>query len=196
MSLVIRRELHMSRLTGLAESLARDLLFGLPRRWLHVSAAALRARSASAILSDHEAECLEAAAWLHDIGYSELVAETGCHSIDGAAHLSRIQIPYRVCALVANHSCAWREVELRGLSSRLDAWKDELTVVRDALWWADMTTGPDGDAVEVHERIAEIQARYGPEDLVTFFIRQAEPDLVGAVERTEARLKAAGVEFR
>ncbi|CAL9641950.1 hypothetical protein SUDANB95_06341 [Actinosynnema sp. ALI-1.44] len=59
-----------------------------------------------------------------------------------------------------------------------------------------MTTGPDGDTTGVRERIAEIQARYGPEDLVSFFIRQAEPELVAAVERTEARLRAAGIEVR
>ncbi|MFC0109840.1 hypothetical protein [Kibdelosporangium aridum] len=41
----------------------------------------------------------------------------------------------------------------------------------------------------------EIQERYGPDDLVPFFIRQAEPELRAAVERTEERLRAAGIEF-
>ncbi|MBM7811012.1 metal-dependent phosphohydrolase [Saccharothrix algeriensis] len=86
------------------------------------------------------------------------------------------------------------EAKLRGLSTELAEWVDEQTPLRDALWWADMTTGPDGDVTSVHDRIAEIQERYGPEDLVTVFIRQAEPELVAAVERTEARLRAAGVE--
>ncbi len=85
---------------------------------------------------------------------------------------------------------------MRGCSAELARWVDEQTPLRDALWWADMTTGPDGDTTGVRERIAEIQARYGPEDLVTFFIRQAEPELVAAVERTEARLRAAGIEVR
>lgn len=61
--------------------------------------------------------------------------------------------------------------------------------MRDALWWADMTTTPDGKSINVHDRIEEIQKRYGPEDLVTFFIRQAKAELVGAVERTEERLR-------
>lgn len=82
------------------------------------------------------------------------------------------------------------------MASELQEWSDERTAVRDTLWWADMTTGPDGDTVSVHERIAEIQVRYGREDLVSVFVRQAEPELVAAVERTEARLRAAGVEVK
>jgi hypothetical protein len=90
---------------------------------------------------------------------------------------------------------AWREAELRGLSAELAEWVDEETPLRDALWWADMTTSPDGEVVSFDERVKEIQERYGPDDLVTFFIRQAEPELRAAVERTEARLRAAGIEF-
>ena len=49
--------------------------------------------------------------------------------------------------------------------------------------------------VSFDERLKEIQDRYGPEDLVTFFIRQAEPALRGAVERTEERMRAAGIDY-
>jgi hypothetical protein len=59
-----------------------------------------------------------------------------------------------------------------------------------------MTTGPNGDLTNVWDRIAEVKKRYGPADLVSLFINQAEPELVAAVERTEARLRAAGVEVR
>jgi hypothetical protein len=96
---------------------------------------------------------------------------------------------------VAHHSYAYREAELRGLSAALAEWEDEETSLRDALWWADMTTTPDGDKTNVRDRIEEIQKRYGPEDLVTLFIRQAKPELVAAVERTEERLRAAGVDY-
>lgn len=58
-----------------------------------------------------------------------------------------------------------------------------------------MTTSPDGDTVSFERRVAEIQERYGPDDLVTFFIRQAKPELQAAVERTEASLRIAGIEF-
>jgi hypothetical protein len=81
------------------------------------------------------------------------------------------------------------------VSAELAEWADEETPLRDALWWADMTTSPDGETVSFERRIEEIQERYGPDDLVTFFIRQAKPELQAAVERTEARLRAAGIAY-
>jgi len=95
--------------------------------------------------------------------------------------------------LVAHHSCATLEAELRGLSDELADFKDERTALRDALWWADMTTTPDGVVTTTVERVAEIQTRYGPDDLVSCFIRRAWGDLNAAVERTQGRLEAAGI---
>ncbi|WP_434452395.1 HD domain-containing protein [Lentzea sp. E54] len=172
----------------------RDLA-GLPRRWAHVRGVARRASMAAEALSVEDGEMLVAAAFLHDVGYASHVATSGFHALDGACHLRDLAAPGRLCALVAHHSCAYREAELRGLSAHLAQWADERTPVRDALWWADMTTTPDGEPTNIHDRIEEIQKRYGPEDLVTFFIRQAKPELVAAVERTEERLRAAGVDY-
>ncbi len=84
---------------------------------------------------------------------------------------------------------------MRELSAELAEWTDEETPLRDALWWADMTTSPDGETVSFERRVREIQERYGPDDVVTFFIRQAKPELRAAVERTEERLRAAGIAF-
>ena len=50
---------------------------------------------------------------------------------------------------------------------------------------------PDASLATVAERVAEIQSRYGPDDLVARFIRCAMEDLSGAVERTDRRLEAA-----
>lgn len=184
-------------LAGRAKELAeRWLARSLPRRWAHVQGVAARAQLVTRAVGGRDADLLIAAAFLHDIGYAPELRDTGLHALDGARYLSSMALPSRLCALVAHHSCSRVEAALRGLSNELSAWSDELTPLRDALWWADMTTAPDGDTTGVHERIAEIQERYGPEDPVTFFIRQAEPELVAAVERTEARLKAAGVEVR
>jgi putative nucleotidyltransferase with HDIG domain len=152
------------------------------------------AHRASLLFDSEDSDLLLTAALLHDIGYSSNLASTMFHPLDGARHLQSINAPERLCALVAHHSCAYREAELRGLSAELAEWKDEETPLRDALWWADMTTTPDGDPTNVYDRIEEIQKRYGPEDLVTFFIRQAKPELVAAVERTEERLRAAGLD--
>ena len=61
----------------------------------------------------------------------------------------------------------------------------------DALWYCDMTTGPDGRTVSVEDRLAEIRARYGPSDVVTRFVERAEPELIAAVRRVEEQLAAA-----
>jgi len=167
----------------------------LPRRWAHVQGVADRAHVAAQLFNGLDGQALVGAAILHDVGYSPEIADTGFHPLDGARHLRQLRASDRLVALVAHHSCAYREAELRGLSAELAEWIDEETPIRDALWWADMTTSPDGEVVSFDERIKEIQERYGPEDLVTFFIRQAEPELRGAVERTEARLRAAGIDY-
>lgn len=166
----------------------------LPRRWSHVRGCADRAQiAADALLGEVDASILVSAALLHDIGYAPAIAHTGFHALDGARFLQSIDIPDRVCALVAHHSCAYREAELRGLSAELGEWTDEQSLVRDALWWADMTTTPDGGVTTVRDRIAEIQNRYGPDDLVSFFIRQAGPELTAVADRTEERLRACGI---
>jgi HD domain-containing protein len=168
----------------------------LPQRWTHVQGVANRAQLMSPILGETEGDLLTAAAVLHDIGYSPAIAITGFHPLDGARALRELTGNKRLVALVAHHSCAYREAELRGLSAELTEWVDEETPLRDGLWWADMTTSPFGMPVTVDERLAEIQDRYGPQDVVTFFIRQAEPELRGAAERTEARLRAAGISYK
>jgi hypothetical protein len=167
----------------------------LPRRLAHVTGVGARARLAAPLFDPQDQEVLVAAAILHDIGYAPSLALTGFHPLDGASFLAEGRADVRLCALVAHHSCAYLEAELRGLSAQLARWTDERTALRDALWWADMTTTPDGEPTNVHDRIEEIEKRYGPEDLVTFFVRQAKPELVGAVERTEGRLRAAGVDY-
>ena len=59
----------MNTLAPWAQQLARALLqHPLPRRWTHVQGVAARARSLAPVLGD-DADLLEAAAWLHDIGY-------------------------------------------------------------------------------------------------------------------------------
>jgi putative nucleotidyltransferase with HDIG domain len=166
----------------------------MPRRLKHVrSVGDLAARIAEPLFTV-DAELLVAAALLHDIGYAPEIAHTGFHPLDGARYLRDVGASERLSALVAHHTCAYREAELRGLSAELAEWSDEESPLRDALWWADMTTSPDGERTDVDQRISEIQERYGPEDVVTFFIRQARPELVAAVERTEARLRAAGID--
>lgn len=179
-----------------AQAVARDLLgVGAPRRWCHVQGVARRVRIATSVLPE-DGELLVGAALLHDIGYAPGLIGTGLHSLDGARHLAGIGAPERLVNLVAHHSCAILEAELRGLSVELAAFQDEgPTAVRDALWWADMTTTPDGARTTLVDRVAEIQERYGADDIVSCFIRWAWPELEGAVTRTEERLRAAGIDY-
>ncbi len=175
------------------ELASEKLAEALPRRWAHVRGVRRRAHVAVPLFPDDDSELLIGAALLHDIGYAPELIGTGFHPLDGARYLRGVGGPDRLVKLVANHSCATLEAELRGLSDELAEFEDEQTALRDALWWADMTTTPDGGETTVAERVAEIQNRYGPDDLVSRFIRRAWDDLNAAAERTERRLEAAGI---
>ena len=98
---------------------------------------------------------------------------------------------------MAHHSGAAIEAELRGLADELNAeFPQEQSAAADALWYADLSTGPDGEVLTVEERLAEIAERYGPGDVVTRFVDRARPELIGAVRRTEARLQLAFTQSR
>jgi HD domain len=182
----------VSSLVESARHLAEACLASLPRRWSHVQAVGAKAeRLARDLCSGSDAETLAAAAWLHDIGYGPSVVDSGFHPLDGGRWLRREGYDGRVAALVAHHSCAHLEASERGLASELTSeFLREEGVVADALWYADMTTGPDGQDFDVTVRLGEIQARYGPTDAVTRFIIRAEPEIVAAVRRTEDRRRA------
>jgi hypothetical protein len=184
----------MGGLVAWALELASEKLAGvLPRRWAHVQGVGRRARVVAPLFSVDDCELLVGAALLHDIGYAPELVNTGFHPLDGARYLRGVGCPDRLVNLVAHHSCATLEAELRRLSDELAEFGDEKTVLRDALWWADMATTPDGAETTVVERVAEIQTRYGPDDLVSCFIRRAWDDLNAAAERTLRRLEAAGI---
>jgi putative nucleotidyltransferase with HDIG domain len=171
-----------------ARDVARGLLAeALPRRWAHVQGVAGKAESVAASLA-LSGETLVAAAWLHDVGYAPDVTDTGFHPLDGARYLAGLGAPERVVNLVARHSYAILEAELRGLGRRLAVFPDECGVLRDALWYCDVTTSPDGEPVGARDRIAEIKERYGPGHIVTRFITEGASELLAAVERTERRL--------
>ncbi|WP_329405952.1 HD domain-containing protein [Nocardia vinacea] len=174
----------MGCLATRAEELARtQLASSLPRRWAHVQGVVRQARLAADVVDN--ADELIAAAWLHDIGYAPELVRTGFHPVDGAEFLRDVGVPDRLCALVANHSCACVEARRRGIELN---WADENTPLRDALWWADMTTAPDGSLTTVQERIREVRSRYGEEHVVALSLQEAAPALLEAVSRTEERL--------
>ena len=179
----------METLAPWAQDLARTLLAGsLPRRWSHVQGVAAQARSLAPSLSA-DADLLEAAAWLHDIGYLPELAETGLHSLDGARYLRDVHhAGPLLCRLVAHHSCAVIEAEERSLADVLTReFGPPPRPLADALTFCDMTTSPDGDQVQVTRRLAEIHDRYGSGHLVSRFISRATPLILEAVGQVNAR---------
>lgn len=131
------------------------------------------------------------AAWLHDIGYANEVADTGLHGLDGARYLRSTGSPERLCRLVANHTHAWVEAEARGLFHVLaEEFPPEYSLTADVLTYADLTTGPTGEPVTVEERIDEVLRRYPQDDVVHRAVARAAPDLVATVHRVEERLAA------
>ncbi len=179
----------MNTLAAWAQDLARTLLAdSLPRRWAHVQGVAARARSLAPAIGP-DTGLLEAAAWLHDIGYLPELAATGLHGLDGARYLRDVQhAEPLLCRLVAHHSCAVIEAEERGLAHVLTReFAPPPQPLADALTFCDMTTSPNGEPVHVHNRLAEIHDRYGSGHLVSRSIRRATPLILEAVGQVNAR---------
>lgn len=137
----------------MAEEFAAD-------RWLHVQAVAGRAAALSPVCGP-DADLLVAAAWVHDIGYAKDLAHTGFHPLDGARFLEDLDADSRIVRLVAHHSAAFAEAQLRGLTSEYARWPMPVGVLQDALWCADMTTGQRGQTLDFDARLADILARHG-----------------------------------
>lgn len=172
-----------------AQELAGTLLAeALPRRWAHTQGVTRQARRLATFLGE-DADLLEAAAWLHDIGYAPTIADTGFHPLDGARYLRDVvDADDMLCRLVAHHSYAAMEADDRGLGDEL---RKEFLMPRRALFealvYCDLTTSPDGDQVSAPERIREIKTRYGPNHVVTRFIDRATPhilDVIGRIPQT------------
>ena len=179
----------MNTLASWAQQLARELLQqSLPRRWAHVQGVAARARSLAPVLGA-DADLLEAAAWLHDIGYAPGPATTGLHQLDGARYLREAQhADAMLCRLVAHHSCAIIEAGERGLADVLSSeFAPAPDVLASVLTCCDMTTSPDGQPVRVDRRLAEIHDRYGPGHLVSRSIQRATPMILRAVKQAHGR---------
>ncbi|MDX8033364.1 HD domain-containing protein [Lentzea sp. BCCO 10_0856] len=185
-----QHEMSGTWLPDWARNTARRLLADeLPRRWAHTAGVARRARQVARVLPVEERDLLVAAAWVHDIGYAAELADTGLHSLDGARYLLRAGLSRRVCGLVAHHSGASAVAELTGMAEGLAEFGDERGRLRDALWYADMTTSPDGHPTTVEERLAEIRRRRGPDDPVVRALAINGDERLAAVRRIHRLLR-------
>jgi putative nucleotidyltransferase with HDIG domain len=179
----------MNTLASWAEQLARALLQEpLPRRWAHSQGVAARARDLAPVLGA-DADLLEDAAWLHDIGYAPGLTLTGLHQLDGARYLRDAQhADALLCRLVAHHSCAIIEAGERGLADVLSfEFEPAPYALSSVLTCCDMTTSPDGQLVPAEQRLAEIHDRYGPGHLVSRSIQRATPMILRAVKQVHNR---------
>lgn len=158
----------------------------LGARWSHTVAVADQAERLRSFFGALDGDRLVAAAYLHDIGYAAELKLTGFHPVDGAVWLSG-RVDAEVVGLVAHHSCAWMEADLRGLGGELEKLPRPRLDLLDALTYCDMTSGPTGERVTLEQRLAEVTRRYGPGHLVTASIEVAADYLRDAVTRTQDR---------
>ena len=108
-----------------------------------------------------DADPLEAAAWLHDIGYAPDLAVTGLHALDAARYLRDAQVgrtPFE------HHRRSRRTGACRRLSLESSLTSDTFSSV---LTLCDMTTSPDGEPIPIDKQHAEIHHRYGRDHLVS-----------------------------
>ena len=81
------------------------------------------------------------------------------HQLDGAEYL-RARGHERLARLVARHSEARFEVEVRGAGRLLSAYEPDDERMRDALTYCDLTTSATRGRTTLQDRLAEIVARY------------------------------------
>jgi putative nucleotidyltransferase with HDIG domain len=174
-----------------ARELAEALLADVPERWRHsVGVAGQADYLVRAVPDAAEGDVLVAAAWLHDIGYTPTLRQTGFHPLDGALHLRDLGWPQRIAALVANHSEAWWVADFRGLADRLSEFPREYGAVSDALTYADQTVGPNGRHMGFEQRLEDMLRRHGPDSPNAAVHPLRAPLLRAAVHRVEQRLSA------
>jgi HD superfamily phosphodiesterase len=178
------------RLAAWSRAHAAELLAGVPARWSHTEGVARQAQMvARSRRSGEDADVLVAAAYLHDIGYAPAIRRSGFHPLDGAVHLRALNHE-RLARLVAFHSGSSWEAALRGLGRELARFEPEVSEVADALTYADMTTGRNGEVVTLAERLADVEARHGIDSLVVQALHLARAELeraVGVIEAAIAR---------
>ena len=169
-----------------AQQLAQEYLSSsLPRRWNHVQGVAAAAASVSAHLPSTVRDTVVAAAWLHDIGYAPRARRSGFHPLDGAATAASAGFPDLVVALIAHHTGAAMEAQVRGISDLLAPYPPPPPGLLDLLTYADLTTSPDGIPTDGPSRIREILTRYRPDDPVHRAVTLSTPALLATVNRIQ-----------
>jgi putative nucleotidyltransferase with HDIG domain len=181
-----------AQLIDSARDLVARVLDGDLLRRHHCAGVAARAEALLAAVPQPAADTLVAAAWLHDIGYSSRLRDTGFHPIDGAQYLRRNGWPESVCNLVAHHSGSRFVAHVRGLDDRLREFEFVEDPLSDALTVADNTAGPDGTVVTIEERLREKLRRHAPDSPTARANPERDDYVRAAARRVTDRLAAIG----
>lgn len=169
-----------------AQEVAERLLRDVGSRLAHTRCVARQAADGGRALEERWAAAVHAAAWLHDIGYSPVVANSGLHALDGARRARAEGFDGDVCSLVAWHTGAVFEARVRGLQDELQAeFAQPPTLALDVLTWADLTSSPTGQLVSTDMRLEEIFNRYQPGCEVHRAITTATSHFRHSVDRVE-----------
>ncbi len=176
-------------LTSWAVASSERFLSPLGSRWSHVRQVGEQARRVAHVVPPTDRDLLVAAAYLHDVGYAPELAKAGFHPLDGARWIRDYGPGGRLARLVAHHSCAVYEAQVRGLhETLLNEFEPEDSATYDALVFCDLTTGPRGESLSFDERISDIYERYGPDHEVTSALDLSHSALESCHARTLARL--------
>lgn len=141
----------------------REAFADRPQRFEHLATVWRTARSIRHLglpwYGPEQADRLELAALLHDVGRALDPHDTEPHGFVGARFLDSVGL-HDVAPLVAHHSAARFEAELRGMS-HLDRWHVGEPRLLQLLTLIDRTTDGRGRRVGLSERRADIERRHG-----------------------------------
>lgn len=168
---------------------ARTAVGGLHPRWEHLSAVGECAERL-AERCDVVTHDVVLGAWLHDIGYGPAVRLSGFHPLDGTHDLTGLGVSDEVVRLVAWHTGAEFEAQMRGLSRELAQFPAPDAQALDVLTMIDLAVSPTGEPVLDVDRVAEMLRRYEETDPVHRAVVRSRSWLLAASARGKA---AAGL---
>jgi hypothetical protein len=172
------------------EQTATRALAGTGTRLAHSRRVASQVQLALPLVDSDWRAAVSAAAWVHDIGYSPAAAVIGFHPLDGARWLRVEGWPDQVTGLVAWHTHAEKEADLRGISPYEDEFARPPDAALAVLTWADLTSAPDGVECEAEERLQQILDRYPPGSVVHEVTRSSWGLLMADFAAVRAGLEA------